>query len=451
MNSILKKSIDPADRTAGSIEYQSKTSIEGCSGLFVTTYYFRDSDCTTCNDFKGQDSPWVKTDIYKTGLLHYLGVTDQPAFKVWKVVIILDKHSLENPLFRTNTDSDRAKKHQEEWDQIASHPNVVFAIVDWPEYAVGSKGDGKTIDNAILRALRMKVFTDFPTIPVFVRDADTLFENLIKEDANSTTLANFTEKLAIWEKTLWDNLVTLFADPSPYKVLVASQPNYHRQWHVHPETGTNTTGCYAAITSSLGGIPEMADGKYWTACLAYLRGSTTVVQVGSERNPSNLTKPTYIGKDEQLLSYVMIPMMFDKIYFYYFEYIQVEGGQVTDTPETPFAPILLAKGTTQYPSPYMKSLGESMTSVSADKRKDENVKTEITILNPAIIPMSLDPACNKILKTIFRYYTDEIAAAKAVPGFVSKQLGGRRRGLRKKRKTSRRHKKHRRYQTHRRR
>ena len=245
MNSILKKSIDPDDVTAGTIEYQSNAPFSDCSGLFVTTYYFRDSDCTTCNDFKGQDSPWVKTDIYKVGLLHYLGVTEQPAFKGWKVVIVMDQHSMENPVFRTNIGSDRAKKHQEEWNQIANHPNVVFAVVVWPEYAVGSKGDGKTIDNAILRALRMKAFTDFPTIPVFVRDADTLFENLIKEDANSTTLANFTEKLATWEKTLWDNLVILFADPSPYKLLIASQPSYHRQWHVHPETGTNTTGCYA--------------------------------------------------------------------------------------------------------------------------------------------------------------------------------------------------------------
>ena len=446
MNNILKKSIDPDDASAGTIEYQSNTQIDDATGFFVTTYYFRDSDCTTCNDFKGQDSPWVKTDVYKIGLLHYLGVTEQPEFKGWKLIIYLDKHSLENPTFRnTNNTNARVQKHQQEWDKIFSHPNVVFAVVDFPEYSVGSKGDHKTIDNAILRAFRMKAFTDFPDVPVFVRDADTLFENLIKGD-NMTTLAGFTIKLALWEKTLWDNLVPLFSDPNPYRILIASQPNYHRQWHVHPETGTNTTGCYAAITSSLGNFPEMSDGSIWRACLAYLRKTCKVLQVGSNRNPNNLSKPTYIGKDEQFLSYVMIPMIFDKIYFYYFEYIQVEGGLVTISPETPFANLLLQQGISQYPSPYKESLSEPAAPPTQGKRKDENVKTETTLLNPAIIPLSLSKETNDIMKTVFRYYTDTIADAKAAPNFVDKQLGGYRRLTKRKKRRGnrRRHRSHKR-------
>jgi len=434
MANILKKSIDPDDVTAGSIEYQSQVPLDQCSGLFVTTYYFRETECADCNDFKGQDSPWVKNDVYKVGLLQYLAITDRPEFAGWKVVIVTDQHSMENPIFRTNTETERAQKHKREWEQIVAHPNTVFAVVNWPEYTVGSKGDGKTVDNAVLRALRMKAFTDFPNMPVFVRDADTLFENLIKDGGGSTTLPNFTEKFAIWEKTLWDNLVKLFADPSPYKILIASQPNYHRQWHVHPETGTNTPGCYAAITSSLGGISEMSDGSYWRAALKYLRQTTRVIQTGSERNPENISKPTYIGKDEQLLSYVMIPLMFDKIYFYYFEYIEVEGGPVTDTPETPFAKILLENGITQYPSPYKLSLGESMTPAPTSKRKDANEMTETTLLNPAIIPLSLDPANNQLMKTIFKYYTDLIAKAKTAPDFVDQQLGGGKRTRRTKKK-----------------
>ena len=451
MNNVLKKPIDPDDVTAGTIEYQSNQPIDDAAGFFVTTYYFRDSDCTTCNDFKGQDSPWVKTDVYKIGLLHYLGVTEQPEFKGWKLIIYLDKHSLENPTFRNtnNNNNARLQKHQQEWDKIFSHPNVVFGVVDFPEYAVGNKGDEKTIDNAILRSFRMKAFMDFPDVPVFVRDADTLFENLIK-GGEMTTLADFTVKLALWEKTLWDNLVPLFSDPSPYKILIASQPNYHRQWHTHPETGTNTTGCYAAITSSLGNFPEMTDGSIWRACLAYLRQTCKVVQVGQDRNPNNLQKPTYIGKDEQFLSYVMMPMVFDRIYFYYFEYIQVEGGRITNTPETPFAGLLLQQGLTQYPSPYKTSLGEPTTPPTEGKRKDENVKTETTLLNPAIIPMSLSDDTNNLMKTIFQYYIDTIAAAKAAPNFVDRQLGGgnRRGGNRK--KTRRRPIKRRKHRSHKR-
>ena len=417
--------MDPDNEAAGYIEYRSNTSMDNCSGLFVTTYYFRDSDCADCNAYKGQDSPWVKTDVYKIGILHYLRVTEQPEFQGWKLVIYIDQLSIENPIFIKDTTSPRAIKHKQEWDEISKHPNVVFGVVFWPEYAVGSKDDGKTIDNAILRALRMKTMSDFPKVPVFVRDADTLFENLIKGGSLST-LADFTQKLTLWEKTLWDNLITLFADPNPYRILIASQPNYHRQWHVEPQTGINTTGCYAAITSSLGNIPEMEDQSYWRKCLSYLRQTMNVTKVGSDRTPNNSQKPTYIGKDEQLLSYVMLPLILDKVYFYYCEYIWVEGGPVEVSPDTPFAQILLDQGIKQYPSPYKISLGESMDNPTTEKRKDENQKTEMTLLNPAIIPMSLDAKTHGIMKTIFKYYLDEIAKAKVVPNFIDKQLGGRR-------------------------
>ena len=209
MNKSLLKAIDPEKESAGSIEYKSVDDLNNMKGAFVTTYYFRDSDCTTCNDFKGQDSPWVKTDVYKVGILRYLDATTRPEFEGWKLIIYLDQHSLESPVFKTNTHTDRAKKHKKEWDEISQHPNTVFAVVKWPEYAVGSKGDGKTIDNAILRALRFKAFHDFPDCPVFLRDADTLFENLINAENGTSTLPDFTSALVEWEKTLWDSLKTL--------------------------------------------------------------------------------------------------------------------------------------------------------------------------------------------------------------------------------------------------
>ena len=285
---------------------------------------------------------------------------------------------------------------------ISEHPNVVFAVVEWPEYSVGSKGDGKTIDNAILRALRFKAFHDFPDLPVFLRDADTLFENLIKGGGATTTLANFTEALGKWEKTLWDALVVLFADPNPYRILVASQPNYYRQWHVHPRTGVRTTGCYAAITSTLGNLPEFKDGSLLKACLAYIRENMRIVKDGINLVPSNLSKPTYIGKDEQLLSFVVIPAILAKVYFYYFEYIQIEGGPVTNKPETPFANMLIQQGITTYPSPYI----ESRDGKAPKETKEANEITETTILNPKSIGLALAPANNALMKKIFQYYLD---------------------------------------------
>jgi hypothetical protein len=434
MQTIIKKAIDPVDESAGSIDYVGKpaTAVGDIKGMFVTTYYFRDSDCTTCNDFKGQDSPWVKTDVYKVGILHYLRVTELPDFVGWKVVIYLDRHSLENPVFRTNTETERAIKHKEEWRMISEHPNVVFAVVEWPEYSVGSKGDGKTIDNAILRALRFKAFHDFPDLPVFLRDADTLFENLIKGGGATTTLANFTEALGKWEKTLWDALVVLFASPNPYRILVASQPNYYRQWHVHPKTGVRTTGCYAAITSTLGNLPEFKDGSLWKACLAYLRENSQIVQTGTDRVPSNISKPTYIGKDEQLLSFVVMPAILDKVYFYYFEYIRIEGGPVTDKPETPFAKMLIQEGMTTYPSPYRESR-QAVNPAPADT-KEANEMTETTILNPASIKFALAAKNNELMHKIFRFYQKGSTAPAPTSATAPQAGGGKRKKSRKRSK-----------------
>jgi len=425
-STVTKKAIDPDKESAGFIEYRSNGGLDGMAGAFVTTYYFRDSDCTTCNDFKGQDSPWVKTDVYKVGILRYLEVTARPEFKGWKLIIYLDRHSLENPVFRTNTGTERAIKHKKEWDEIAKHPNVVFAVVDWPEYAVGSKGDTKTIDNAILRALRFKAFHDFPNCPVFLRDADTLFENLIKGGEGTTTLTNFTEALAQWEKTLWDSLKGLFAEPNPYRILVASQPNYYRQWHVHPKTGKRTTGCYAAITSTLGNLPEFKDGSLWKACLAYLRDNVQIVDGKDGRVPSNLSKPTYIGKDEQLLSFVVIPAIFEKVYFYYFEYIKIEGGDVKDSTETPFAKMLIAEGITTYPSPYIESRKGGPGPAAPRGTKEANELTETTILNPKSIGFALAPENNALMKKIFKYYlTDKNVPTGQTGGGTVKSLRGR--------------------------
>jgi hypothetical protein len=392
MENQIQIDIDPDDSSKGQIIYTMNTP-EQASGIFATAYYYREE-----GDFKGQDSQWTKTDIYKKGILQYLKATETPEFKGWKVIVYLDTLSLEAPITK-NKNNPKYALHLKEWNEIARHPNVIFGVVQWAEYSVGNEG-GRTIDNAIIRALRMKALCDFPEIPVFIRDADTLFENILKE-------REMVEDIVKWEHTLKKELENIDST-TQYQIIIASQPNYHRQWHVNPATGSKTTGCYAAVTSTLGGIDECKSGKLWKACLAYLRSNSKVVNSsGNKRTTSNIGAPTYIGKDEQLLSYIFIPMIFDKIYFYYLEYIRVEGTKVVDGELTPFAKDLLAKGITRYPSPYKDVLGEPPLPLEESvtvNRKDENTKTESTILKPEIIRMSLSKNTHEVLQTIFRYY-----------------------------------------------
>jgi hypothetical protein len=148
-----------------------------------------------------------------------------------------------------------------------------------------------------------------------------------------------------------------------------------------------------------------------------------------------LSKPTYIGKDEQLLSFVLIPAIFDKVYFYYFEYIKIEGGPVKDTPETPFAKMLIAEGITTYPSPYR----ESRNNNAPAEIKEANEITETTILNPESIKYALSSENNALMKKIFQYYlSDTSTAPQTGGGKVGRWLRVRKPRTRRRRYTRRR-------------
>ena len=388
----IQSNIDPDDPSKGQVTYTMNNN-EHPLGIFATAYYYRNSD-----EGKQQDTKWTKTDIYKKGLIHYLKVTESEAFKGWKVLIYIDYQSLKTPI-TTDKTVVNYQMHFEEWNMIARHPNVIFGVIQWPEYSMGA-GDGLIMDNAMIRAFRLKALMDFPKIPVFVRDADTLFENILK-------IKTIYDELTAWELAIMNELKRIDTE-TPCQIIIATQPNYHRQWHVHPVTGAKTIGCYAAVTSTLGDIEECVNGSLWRKCLAYLRSTSKILNIGpNKRMPSNSMVPTYIGKDEQLLSYVFIPNIFDKIYFYYLEYIQVEGTKVIQTELTPFAQTLIDKGITRYPSPYMESRNEPLEPLDVStgkKRKDENTVTEYTILDPKIVPLSLSKNTHELMQTIFRWF-----------------------------------------------
>jgi hypothetical protein len=151
-----------------------------------------------------------------------------------------------------------------------------------------------------------------------------------------------------------------------------------------------------------------------------------------------LNKPTYIGKDEQLLSYVVLQEVFKQVYFYYLEYISIEGKPIVDVSGAPFAGALKAAGYERYPSPYIKSLGQGLPN-PLEGTKEANEKTETTLLNPALVAASMAPETHKVLQIVFKHYHNAIRSAMAAPGFVPKQMGGRQlRQLRQTRRARRR-------------
>lgn len=407
--------VDPDAEEVGTIHYRAVQLQEGAqpAGLFSMSYYCRPTE----TQFKAADEVHAKPMVYRNGVLQYLRMTEQPEFRDWKLVLYVDDATLATPLGTEATLGEHLGAQKEVWATIMSHPNLILATVRWPEYTMGA-GAPAQLDNSLLRIFRFRAFQDFPHCPVFVRDADTLFENLLGK-------GDIAPRLAAWESTLWMELEARAA-ATGRRFLVASQPHYSRDWHVHPVSGVQTTGCYAGLTCSLGGLDLWRSGALWRSCLAYIRAQSHRIMANGVYKPSDEVSPRYIGKDEQLLMYVIVPAMLSHslLQFYYLEYIEVEGAEVKD-------PAIRALGYTHYPSPYLKLQGRE-GEPGLHSFKNDNEVTETVLLNPAIIPLAMEPRCHDLLVYIFKGDMQRAGAANA------SARGGARRRKRKTRRLRRR-------------
>ncbi len=408
--------IDSDAPDKGTIEYKMNTPSQP-GGVFSLSYYCRPTHVAK-NDFKAQDEAFAKPAVYRNGIMQYLLCTQEPEFSDWKVIIYVDEATLAAPLGTEEGMPDLA--HQREiWSTILAHPNLVLATVRWPEYTMGDPAAAaKEVDNSLLRIFRYRAFQDFPSVPVFVRDADTLFENLINK-------VDMVSQISKWEATL---LHEMRAKAPQYQFLVASQPHYNRDWHIHPATKKKATGCYAGLTCSLGGIEEWTSGKLWKDCLTYVRNLSHRVEKNGVYQPSDHESPLYIGKDEQLLMFVIVPALFDRVYFYYMEYIEVEGKVVKDA-------AIRAMGYERYPSPYLKYQGRE-DDKDAHGFKDANETTEMILISPKMVGLSMEDRCHRLLQHIFRSDIQRVKGTHPMKGGArrgsTRKLGKKRRGIRRK-------------------
>ena len=414
--------VDPDAEGAGTIHYKAVEGGAQPAGLFSMSYYCRPTE----TQFKAADEAHAKPMVYRDGLLQYLRVTEQPEFRGWKLVLYVDEATLAAPLGTEATLGEHLEAQKGVWAAIMGHPNLILATVRWPEYTMGAGAPTSApaqLDNSLLRIFRFRAFQDFPRCPVFVRDADTLFENLLGK-------GDLAPRLAAWEVTLLRELQSRAATTGR-RFLVASQPHYSRDWHVHPRSGVQTTGCYAGLTCSLGGVDLWTSGALWRSCLAYVRGQSQRVLADGVYKPSDEASPSYIGKDEQLLMYVIVPAMltYSLLQFYYLEYIEVEGAEVEDA-------AIRALGYTHYPSPYLKLQGRE-GEPGLHSFKNDNEVTETVLLNPAVIPLAMEPRCHDLLVHIFKEDMQRAAAA-AGGGVRRRRRSTRRRPIRRNSRASRR-------------
>jgi hypothetical protein len=179
---------------------------------------------------------------------------------------------------------------------------VVMAIVEWLEKKEANPENFEHIDSAFLRCARFRAFVDFPNGPVAIRDADTIFFKYYKD----FTAAHVLEA----EVTFWNAFLK-----RPERFSISSQKEYKNQFHTDALCGNYriTPGTFAGFVNSKGGIQEWTDsGLFWKECMDYIRARD---HIHVSKEPQ-----VYIGKDEQILLFRIIPKLFERIFFFHLEY-----------------------------------------------------------------------------------------------------------------------------------
>lgn len=317
---------------------REKEDIEKSTGIFSFSFYKRDD---------GQFYLHSRLFIYILGLYAYEQVCK--IMKGWHCVIYTDNATITN-MKRIIDDIQQNKRHMKEtkkiasdlltiespdrciaillWDTILSSPNVTIAIVEWPEYSL--EKNKNSVEDTILRVMRFRAFTEFSKIPVFVRDADTLFpEKLINFNADKYKRP-FNEIFPVW-LAAWEEALLLNQKKSGKPFLIGSSLRYFKKWHKNRFTQVSSLGVYAGLVNSLGDIPDFVSGKLWNETIQYIRKGNEIIRNPSSSNNSpsssnnspfiisNQETNYYIGKDEQILLYIHLPTLFNSTYFFYFD------------------------------------------------------------------------------------------------------------------------------------
>jgi hypothetical protein len=323
--------IDITKPEGGYVEFQKKDEepLEAIAGVYSFTYYFRKAALGAkwapemAANINVQNHPWV---IYITGLDLYTQLVKSGApAPGWKVIVYTDQQTLDDIA------EWMPSPFKEKIQGILADSAVIVAKVVWPEYApfpAPVTTPEKKVENAILRAFRLFSFVRF-NCPVFVRDADTTHSIL---HITNTEIPKILTNMRVWETTFLEQ-----ARAKGFPLIYASELDYGKEFHKDYRLNTDfgSTGAFAGMVNYLGGIAEMRD--LWQEALSYIRGVCHIVpETGLSSNKNHVAR--YIGKDEQILLFVLLPPLMDRTFFFVYNFVGGTGhpfiywGEEGDSP-----------------------------------------------------------------------------------------------------------------------
>jgi hypothetical protein len=295
-------------------------------------------------------------------------------FKKWGVIVYTDE---------------RTRTLLETVFPYADYPKLILAVVEWPFYATKA---GRC-EPTIMRCMRFQVMELFPTQTICIRDADTLFVNLLERQypTESVKMATEEETRKVHEKfartrdyatymVLWwesefmkawasEETSPIFSQYQIYsQLIIGSSLDYSKPWHTNipielplsekvnarklvstmrqktqkPVSHTSTLGLYAGFVNLSKQRNQIlyiqAIQHLWKDCVEYLE--SRYFMAGPDRLISDVyCRPisgAAIGKDERLLLFVFSRVENIQAYttFYNIEYGPTEKPlvQLTEWP-----------------------------------------------------------------------------------------------------------------------
>ncbi len=346
----------------GTIEYKTeKSTLDATPGFFVFTYYIR-------NSITGEDI-LKGSRLYLEGINAYRLLVKQSGspFEGWKLIVYTD-------IF---TYSEMKKTEEKQTpifllsQSILNDKDVLFAVVDWPKH---QRREIPQINGPALRLMRTRAAFDFPTKYIFVRDADTLFENdltsISKLKNPETARQRFANRLLQWEQAFYNRIPNIqeYLEEEP-PLILGSHYYYKRNFHFNELTGEEPPyGVYAGFVNITPNIPIYQNSNVWKEIVNYMNehsyklntkrypaynkyiqeleglnsiqnvqfreirminggkkyANYTIPNTISKENEyyefSNNTFDYSIGRDEQVYLFIIIPQALDNVFFFKTDY-----------------------------------------------------------------------------------------------------------------------------------
>ena len=274
-------------------------------GVFAFSFYF------PAKEKNFGRNPYLKgIDLYAKAIQR-----EDSVFKGWRIVLYVDSFT--------------SAILQEEG--LLQDPVIDLVVVTWPYYTTK---DGQ-INGDVMRCMRLRAFFEYRSVPVFMRDADTLWAVSEMPTATGTGKVMEIKSEVLYE---WEANYLRGALEHPNSFVFGSSLAYKKFWHETDSAGVKTPlGAFAGLQSTIPFVRCFQDDILWEQILDFITARSKRVETSGASAKrvgtrfSDEEDRSRIGKDEQILVYVVLPACWDSLFFFELDLYGKRGYALQDS------------------------------------------------------------------------------------------------------------------------